>query len=60
MILRRLFGRSWKKYYGVYLSMRNSSWGEISMDILERRPMGMLEHMEVLGLGRRTVEDWHF
>ena len=34
--------------------------GEISMGILERRPMGMLEHMEVSGMGRGTVEELHF
>jgi len=60
MTLRRFFGRSWKKYCRVYLDMRNSSWGEILMAILERRLMGMLERMEVSGLVKETMEEWHF
>jgi len=40
--------------------MTNSSWGEILMDILETRSMGMLGLMEVLGLGKETVVGWHF
>ena len=40
--------------------MKNYSWGEILMAILERRLMGMLERMGVSGLGKETVEEWHF
>jgi len=40
--------------------MRNFSWDEISMDILERRRMDMLERMGVLGSGIEIVEEWHF
>jgi len=34
--------------------------GEILMAILERRLMGTLERMGVSGLGKETVEEWHF
>ena len=47
-------------YYIVYLSMRNYSWEETLIDILERRLMGMLERMGVSGSGIETVDEWHF
>ena len=58
--IKRFFGRSWKKFYKAYLGMRNFSWEETLMDILVRRPMGILERTGVSGLELEIVEEWHF
>ena len=59
--IKKVFlGEVGRSITGVYPDIRNSSWGEILMVILEKRPMGMIGHMEVLCLGKETVEGWRF
>jgi len=53
----------WEELEEVLLSIprhKKYSWGQILMDILERRLMGMLERMGISSSGKETVEEWHF